>query len=131
MDIQRQQVQVESFHYDSKTPEEKGTTQMKVGFAPIEVEDPTYPKENTVLAAQLSFSFYFENFSIVGVITQVNHLINYQLASPEDLKKEEIDEIIRPLIKTLERLTFEVTEITTDRPGVQLNLLKDQNVEEN
>ena len=33
----------------------------------------------------------------------------------------EVDELVRPLFSIVERLSYEVTEIALDRPGVQLN----------
>ncbi len=130
MEMQRQQVLVERYHYDLRLPDDKSETEIKVGFAPIDMEDPEYPKENTVLGARLEFRLIFDRFIISGSISQINHLINRKVASNDDLTQEEINEITRPLFKVLERLTYEVTEITTDQPGIQLNLLGDQHVED-
>ena len=34
--------------------------------------------------------------------------------------KEEVDELVRPLFSIVERLSYEVTEIALDRPGINL-----------
>ena len=52
---------------------------------------------------------------------QINHIVNQNIQSQDDLTREEIDELMDPLFDILQRLTYEVTEIITDKPGVNLD----------
>ena len=39
---------------------------------------------------------------------------------PKDFSQEEAEALAAPLLDTLQRLTYEVTEIALDRPGINL-----------
>ncbi|HIY58222.1 MAG TPA: DUF1149 family protein, partial [Candidatus Tetragenococcus pullicola] len=67
------------------------------------------------------FQIVFKQFIISGAIMQVNHIVGKKVVDKKDLSKEETDKLVAPLFDILERLTYEVTEIITDKPGVQLN----------
>ena len=98
MEIKRQQEIVEAYHYDMRVPDSEVETDLRVSFSPIEVEE--------VLS---------------GAISQINHIIDRKIEKQEDISQEEVDELVRPLFSIVERLSYEVTEIALDRPGVQLN----------
>lgn len=130
VELQRNQEVVEHYHYDFRLPEDKSKTEIKVGFAPLKGNED-YPKENSILGARINFKLVFANFIISGSVSQINHVINRKIEKQEDLTTEEINEIAAPLFKIIERLTYEVTEIALDKPGVKLDFLsKKQNVED-
>ena len=60
-------------------------------------------------------------YVLSGRVGQVNHILNRQVRSGEDLSKAETDRLVEPLFDIIKRLTYEVTEIITDKPGLQLN----------
>lgn len=129
MEIKRQKPVVEAYHYDQREPEREYETQLKVGFAPLQATDPNYPAENSILGARLEFRLVFDEFVIAGGVSQVNHILNRKIATQEDVTKEEIDELVAPLFDIVKRLTYEVTEITTDEPGITLNFQSEPEVE--
>lgn len=121
MQIERHKPLLETYQYAHRIPDKEYETKLNVGFAPLQTSDPNYPKENSILGARLEFNLVFKEYVLSGSISQVNHLINRQVKNQEDLTKEEIDEIVAPLFDIVERITYEVTEIATDEPGLKLN----------
>ncbi|EOT44321.1 DUF1149 family protein [Enterococcus columbae] len=119
MEILREKPIVDAYHFDhGVTPDEQ--TQINVGFVPLVANNPEYPENNTLLGAQLEFKIILQNFKISGQVRQVNHIVNRKINSPEDLTQEESEELVEPLFDILRRLTYEVTEIITDEPGINL-----------
>ena len=53
--------------------------------------------------------------------------MNRKVNSGEDLTKAETDRLVEPLFDIVKRLTYEVTEIVTDKPGLQLNFNTNSN----
>lgn len=129
MEIKRQKPIVEAYHYDQRIPEKEYQTELKVGFAPLESKDPDYPKENSVLGARLEFRLVFEQFIIAGRVSQINHVVGRKIKEQKDVTKAEIDELVAPLFDIVKRLTYEVTEITTDEPGITLNFQSEPETE--
>jgi len=124
LEIKRQQPIVEAYHFDMRAPGQEDETKLNVGFAPLKAPDENYPKENCILGARLQFEVVFPEFIISGTIGQVNHIVNRQINGPDDMDKQESDELVGPLFDMLQRLTYEVTEIVTDKPGIKLNFKK-------
>ncbi|KAF1304710.1 MULTISPECIES: DUF1149 family protein [Enterococcus] len=130
MEIQRQKPVVEAYHYDQRVPDKEYQTELKVGFAPLEASEPNYPKTNSILGARLEFRLVFDAFILAGRVSQINHVINRQIKAQEDVTKAEIDELVAPLFDIVKRLTYEVTEITTDEPGIKLNFKSEPETEQ-
>ena len=129
MEIKRQQPIVENYHFDMRDPKSEAETKLNVAFAPLKAPNEDYPQENSIVGTRLQFAVDFPKFIISGAIGQVNHFINRQVKSQADLSKEEADLLVEPLFDILKRLTYEVTEIITDKPGITLNFNKEQGVE--
>ncbi|WP_071131736.1 DUF1149 family protein [Enterococcus timonensis] len=123
MEIKRNPELVEHYHFDFRLPEDKTETEMKVGFAPLKGKED-FPEADSLLGCRLNFKLAFERFVISGAISQINHLVDRKVEKQEDLTQEEINELALPLFKIVERLTLEVTEIATDRPGIRLNFFE-------
>ncbi|MFD2728513.1 DUF1149 family protein [Enterococcus camelliae] len=121
MDIRRQKPIVESYHYDMKKPEEEVETKLNVGFMPLTPPDAEYPKENSIIGARLEFTIAFPEFVLTGAVGQINHIVNQTILKAEDISREEADLLVAPLFDIVKRLTYEVTEIITDEPGIDLN----------
>lgn len=125
MEIKRQQEVVEAFHYDKRNPEQEDLkTEIRVGFSPLQTPEEDYPEENSIVGARLEFRLVFDEYVLTGRVSQVNHVINRKIEKQEDIKQEEVDELVRPLFSIVERLAYEVTEIALDKPGIQLNFQK-------
>jgi len=122
LQIKRQQPLVEAYHFDQRKKEEKELkTRINIGLAPLKAPNEDYPKENSIIGTRLRFEIVFNQFIIRGAMGQINHIVNQDIQSQEDLTKEEIDELMEPLFDILQRLTYEVTEIITDKPGINLD----------
>ncbi|MDH6365480.1 hypothetical protein M2139_002470 [Enterococcus sp. PF1-24] len=121
MNIQRQKELVEVFHYDIRNTEEEHKTELKVSFLPLKPKEEGFPEENTILGARIEFLVVLDKCLISGRVSQINHIINEKIESPQNLSQDQVDEIVRPLLEIIQRLTQEVTEITFDEPGVKLN----------
>lgn len=127
MNITRQPEVVEAYHYDllvGKTFEEgkKPETQIKVNVNPLDVNDiEDFPKDGgSVLGLRIEFQIVFEEFMLSGSVRQVV-AIDRVVKEPSEFSQEELDELVKPLFSMIERLTYEVTEIALDQPGIQLN----------
>jgi Uncharacterized protein conserved in bacteria len=130
LEIKRQKEIVEAFHYDMRRKDSEDKTEIRIGFSPLKVEDENYPKENSVLGARLEFRLVFEEYILAGRVSQINHVINRQIENQEDINQDEIDELVAPLFKIVERMAYEVTEIALDKPGVKLNFQQQQTEEQ-
>ncbi|KAF1302752.1 DUF1149 family protein [Candidatus Enterococcus willemsii] len=126
MEIKRQKPVVEAYHFDMRTPEDNVEPKLNVGFAPLKAPDENYPKENSILGARLQFQVVLAEFIIRGTIGQINHIIGRQISKSDDLSREEANELVEPLFDMLQRLTYEVTEIATDKPGIKLNFNQEE-----
>lgn len=75
----------------------------------------------------------FEEFVVSGSLGQVSLFKNRKIESQEDLTKEELDQLLSPLFELVKRLTYEVSEIALDEPGVtiQFDQVNQQSVEVN
>ena len=112
MDIQREKEFVSQYHYDARNFEwekENGTPETK------DTELKT-----TSLIVILTYMIVFDGFVISGTITQINHIHNRLVSEPSEFSKEEVEELARPCLNMLNRLTYEVTEIALDLPGINL-----------
>ena len=68
----------------------------------------------------LTFMIVFDRFVISGTITQTNHIRGRLVQEPSEFEHEEVEELARPCLTMLNRLTYEVTEIALDLPGINL-----------
>lgn len=122
LEIKRQKPLVEAYHFDQRKKEEQDLkTRIHIGFTPLKAPNENYPKENSIIGTRLRFEVVFTKFIIRGAMGQINHIVNQDIQSQDDLSKAEIDELMEPLFDILQRLTYEVTEIITDKPGVNLD----------
>lgn len=132
MNINRQQEFVEGFHYDMNTAETETETEIRVEVKPFDMSDqPEFPSdESSVLGLRVIFSIVFEEFILSGAVRQLVTISDRKVENPDQLEQSELDELMRPLFSLIERLTFEVTEIALDRPGMQLNFTNEAEPEQ-
>ncbi len=122
VEIVRQPEVVEAFHYDLQLAE-KTATEIKVAIQPVDMsQTDEFPAEsNSVVGLRIEFLVGFDEFSISGSVRQLVTLIGKKIEKPEECTPEELNELVAPLFSIIQRLTYEVTEIALDRPGIQLN----------
>ncbi|OFI50332.1 hypothetical protein BG261_00140 [Floricoccus tropicus] len=124
MEIVRDKEFVQFFSYNARNfafEEENGTPEQKVQIQINVIPDvPEYSEENTVLGASVEFVILLDNFIVSGYVMQNNVIQNRKVNEGNELTQEEMDEIARPLLNMITRLTREVSEVALDEPGVNL-----------
>lgn len=121
MEINRSKELVEAYHYDIRNPKGEYKTELKVGFSPLKAEQEDFPEGDTLVGTRIEFVLPFDRYVLSGRVSQVNHVKNRVITNPKDLNQEEVDELASPLFDIIKRLTYEVTEIALDEPGMKLN----------
>ncbi|MGT2959477.1 DUF1149 family protein [Streptococcus caballi] len=122
MEVVREQEFVNQYHYDARNLEwekENGTpeTNFEVTFQLVNKDT-----ENTVtsIVSVLQFTIVRDEFVINGVISQMVHIQDRIVNEPSEFSQEEVEGLAAPLLDMVQRLTYEVTEIALDRPGMNL-----------
>lgn len=124
MKIEREQEFVHQFHYDARNLEweqENGTpeTNLNVQFQLVEnVEGIS--ESDTAISGALTFIIVLENLVVSGHISQLSYIRDLVIENREQLDQEKMQELAAPLFDLLKRLTYEVTEIALDEPGISL-----------
>ena len=72
------------------------------------------------LTSIFNFMVVFDTFVISGVISQTNHVQDRFINEPNELEQAEVQQLAEPSLGMLNRLTYEVTEIALDMPGINL-----------
>ncbi|GAA5398362.1 DUF1149 family protein [Streptococcus uberis] len=122
MQVLREKEFVNQYHYDARNLEwekENGTpeTNFEVTFQLINKDEE---KNETVMVSVLQFIIVKEDFVISGVISQMVRIIDRLIEKPSEFTQEEVESLATPLLNMVQRLTYEVTEIALDQPGVNL-----------
>ena len=122
MELQREKEFVSQYHYDARNFEwEKDNgapeTKIDVNFQLLSRDDS---QQTTSMVVIVNFMVVFDSFVISGVISQVNHVLDRAMQEPSELAQEEVEQLARPCLNMLNRLTYEVTEIALDLPGINL-----------
>ena len=124
MKIEREQEFVHQFHYDARNLEwekENGTpeTNLNVQFQLVEnVEGIS--ESDTAISGALTFIIVLENLVVSGHISQLSYIRDLVIENREQLDQEKMQELAAPLFDLLKRLTYEVSEIALDEPGISL-----------
>ncbi|REC31850.1 hypothetical protein CF160_05015 [Enterococcus pseudoavium] len=121
MRLERDKEIVESFNYGIPPKNQVVEQKLQINFSPLEAVDPSYPSENSIMGVRIEFVLPFEEFIIGGVLSQVIHVIGRQVTKQMDLTEAEANEMIQPLLRLIERMVYEITEIALDKPGVKIN----------
>ncbi|MCK1157612.1 DUF1149 family protein [Streptococcus uberis] len=122
MQVLREKEFVNQYHYDARNLEwekENGTpeTNFEVTFQLINKDEEI---NETVMVSVLQFIIVKEDFVISGVISQMVRIIDRLIEKPSEFTQEEVESLAAPLLNMVQRLTYEVTEIALDQPGVNL-----------
>lgn len=122
MEVLREQEFVNQYHYNARNLEwekENGTpeTNFEVTF---QLSNKDTVNKVTSIVAVLQFIVVRDEFVISGVVSQLVHVQDRLVNEPSEFSQEEIENLAAPLLQIVKRLTFEVTEIALDRPGITL-----------
>lgn len=122
MEVIRDKEFVNQYHFDARNLEwekENGTpeTKLTVDFQLIEKNQE---EKRTSLITILRFIIVLDQFVISGAASQAVHIQQRVIDKPTDFTDEERRSLVAPLLDILKRLTYEVTEIALDAPGVNL-----------
>ncbi len=122
MEIKRKKEIVNQYHFDMRNPvweKQNGVpkTNVEVNFHIIKKESE---EQATSLIAAIRFMVVFKEFVVSGGISQENKIIGRVVDQPREFSQEEVQEIASPILALLNRLTYEVTEIALDAPGINL-----------
>ena len=123
MELIRQKEFVQSYHYDALPDNHSEETAINVGINPFEIKEEMNidPETNSVLGVRIEFKIVLKKVVLTGDVAQFVQVKNRKLEKIEDLTPDEVNELVRPLFLLIERMTYEITEIALDAPGVQLN----------
>lgn len=124
MNIECEKEFVHQFHYDARNlawEEENGTpeTALNVQFQLVDQVEGLADTD-TAINGLLSFMIVLENLVISGNVGQLSIIRGQVIENKEQLSQEEMSELAAPLFDLLQRLTYEITEIALDQPGVSL-----------
>ncbi|MDR1606410.1 MAG: DUF1149 family protein [Streptococcaceae bacterium] len=124
MNIEREKEFVHQFHYDARNLEwekENGTpeTNLNVQFQLVDNLE-AFPETDTAISGMLSFVIVLENLLVSGHLSQLSYIRGEVIKEREQLDQDKMSELAAPLFDLLKRLTYEVTEIALDQPGINL-----------
>lgn len=125
MDFEKETpVLVHSFHYDlNEEPKIKNEVNVLFRKATKKNEDGTTDEGNDGSYFEVGVVFEVApapgDFTVSGQISQIVKLKNY-FGDGKDLSKDDYQLLSRPLVEYIETLTYEVTQVTLDKP-VNLN----------
>lgn len=123
MKINRHPEQVESYHYDMRLADQEVETAVNVSVTPLDMSaEADFPKEtSSVLGLRIVFTIAYDTFVVSGAIRQPVVVEDRVITEVEHLSQEELSELMAPLFSMVKRLTYEVTEIALNQPGVTLD----------
>ena len=121
MELVREKEFVNQYHYDARNLEwekKNGTpkTNFEVTFQLVRKDT----ENNQTIVSVLQFTVVKKEFVISGVVSQMVHIKKRIVNEPSEFTKEEVENLAAPLLDVVQRLTYEVTEIALDRPGIKL-----------
>lgn len=127
MKFNKKPVLVRSFHYDIATKEPKVKQDIQVAMRQIEFNNPADAEMTGETGNFFEIMVPFEvaptpgYFEVSGQITQIVQLVDY-FGNAQELDPEILGKLSRPLVETIETLTYQVTSIALDE-GVNLSFV--------
>ncbi|MPQ22213.1 DUF1149 family protein [Carnobacterium divergens] len=123
MNILRGQVSVDKYNFELVAGEPSLTTNVEVKInevVPSDEADKNILENGKIFRIEVPFALELDRFKIEGLISQIAQIEEF-FGQPNELEVDTMRELSKPLIEYIERLTYEVTEIAFDEPGVTLN----------
>lgn len=123
MNVKREQAIINQYHFDIrniKWEQENGTPETMFQ-SKIQVVEQNQEEQRTTVVVLFRFMIVLEYVVISGLFTQANHLEGI-MNDTNSLTDEEKKFLNEPLVDMLQRMTYDVTEIAFDAPGIKLEL---------
>lgn len=124
MEIIREKEFVNQYHFDARNHEwekENGVpvTKLNVDFQLLK---HSCEENKTSMITILRFMIVLNQHVITGAMSQAVHLQNRFVEEPTEFTNEDKRVLAEPLLDILKRMTYDVTEIAFDAPGVNLEI---------
>ncbi|WP_239257158.1 DUF1149 family protein [Listeria ilorinensis] len=123
MEVKVNQIIVEKFNFEThlEAPKEVQPT-IRVDINEVEPteENKTILEDGKIYKIEVPFELILPRFKIDGKISRLVQIVGFSGTATE-IDKKVVQELSAPLISYIRRLTYEVTEIAFDEPGVDLN----------
>ena len=122
MKVIRVKETVNSYHFDLrnlKMEEEHGTPQTRYNIE-FHLVEKNEAEHFTSVILVMHFMNVQEKFVVSGVLSQQVKLTEGIVDNPGDISDEDKRYLAQPLFEMVNRLTYEVTEIAFDAPGIDL-----------
>ena len=124
MEIIREKEFVNQYHFDARNHEwekENGVpvTKLNVDFQLLK---HSREENKTSMITILRFMIVLNQHVITGAMSQAVHLQNSFVEEPTEFTNEDKRVLAEPLLDILKRMTYDVTEIAFDAPGVNLEI---------
>ncbi|MGT2910958.1 DUF1149 family protein [Streptococcus cameli] len=124
MEIVREKEFVNQFHFDARNPkweEANGVPETKISVE-FQLVEKNEEQTMTKMVVIMRYMIVLDQFVVSGAMTQLVTVTNRYIDKPADLTEEEKRSLVSPLIDMLKRLTYEVTEVAFDAPGIKLEI---------
>ena len=122
MKVIRGKEMVNRYHFDLrnlKMEEEHGTPQTRYNIE-FHLVEKNEAEQFTSVILVMHFMNVQEKFVVSGVLSQQVKLTEGIVDNPGDISDEDKRYLAQPLFEMVNRLTYEVTEIAFDAPGIDL-----------
>jgi hypothetical protein len=122
MELLREKEFVNFYHYDARNfdfEREHGTPETRINVQ-LHILSNIGDEGDTRLQINLSALIVLDNFVLSAALSQVSQVKGQVIESQDDLAREDMQELAEPLFDLLKRLTYEVTEVALDEPGLKL-----------
>lgn len=124
MELIRYQEKVSFFHYDTRNFEfeaTNGAPETRI-YVRVHVLDEAKDKGEADSAVQINLSalVVLDDYVLSASLIQDNVIKSRLVSSQADLNQGDMETLARPLFDLLKRLSYEVTEIALDQPGLKL-----------
>ncbi|WP_271006250.1 DUF1149 family protein [Listeria seeligeri] len=123
MDIVTDKIVVEKYNFETIL-EENGQTENKIELEVHEVEpiggNEELMAKGKIFKITIPFVLALEKFRIDGRISRIVQVKDY-FGQFSDLAIPDVEGLSNPLIDYIKRLTYDVTEIAFDEPGISLD----------
>lgn len=123
MDIVTDKIVVEKYNFETIL-EENGQTENKIELEVHEVEpiggNEELMAKGKIFKITIPFALTLEKFRIDGRISRIVQVKDY-FGQFSDLVIPDVEGLSNPLIDYIKRLTYDVTEIAFDEPGISLD----------
>lgn len=123
MDIVTNKIIVEKYNFETIL-EENGQIENKIELEVHEVEpiggNDELMAKGKIFKITIPFALVLEKFRIDGRISRIVQVKDY-FGQFSDLAIPDVEGLSNPLIDYIKRLTYDVTEIAFDEPGISLD----------